>query len=283
MEDAKDDFQFLISFVLAGFVALSVNLWNVRRSNYASLCGAARNMNILLNSLLPFDTNNTALMQTRVRCSRYVMLAMEFSVLKARGYMDSEEGYNYLLDEKLIENRVEWDAMVAGDRHSSVFYWLMVEVVNLKEANVICPEYVVLLSNAISNMRAQANDLMSSLDRDKPISYVALCGLLVNINVLIMSTWKAVNWSAWLHKVGPHVLFRESRIYIDILFLFMWNISYTALYEVGCQLYNPFGNRRIDIAHEVIFSGIRKLSTELSVNYDLRNSRPLPLAHNKVV
>lgn len=263
MEDAKDDFQFLISFVLAGFVGLSVSLWNTRRSNYASLCGSARNLNILISSLLPYDAQNVSLMASRNRCARWVMLAMEFSVLKARGHMDSDEGLRHLQRENLIEDK-EWEGMVVGDRHSTVFYWIMLEITHLKNQGIIPAEYVILIANGVSAMRAQANDLMSTLDRDKPIPYVSLCGLLVRMNIIIMSTWKAVNWAIWMRSGGPETLMYKSKFWIDILVLFVWNVSYTGLYAVGCLLHNPFGNRRIDVAHEMIFDGIRKLSSELS-------------------
>ena len=41
LNDAKSDFRFLIAFLLAGFVAISVSQWNLRRQNYAALCGKA--------------------------------------------------------------------------------------------------------------------------------------------------------------------------------------------------------------------------------------------------
>lgn len=39
LTDAKSDFRFLIAFVLAGYVGVSVQQWALRRSNYAALCG----------------------------------------------------------------------------------------------------------------------------------------------------------------------------------------------------------------------------------------------------
>jgi hypothetical protein len=39
LSDAKSDFRFLVAFVLAGYVGVSVQQWAVRRSNYAALCG----------------------------------------------------------------------------------------------------------------------------------------------------------------------------------------------------------------------------------------------------
>lgn len=39
LTDAKSDFRWLIAFVLAGYVGVSVTMWGVRRQNYAALCG----------------------------------------------------------------------------------------------------------------------------------------------------------------------------------------------------------------------------------------------------
>lgn len=87
----------------------------------------------------------------------------------------------------------------------------------------------------------------------------------MQINIFIMCTWKAVEWSIWFHSVGQDEFFTAPRFWVDLFMLFSWNLSYASLYYLGAYLYNPFGNRRIDVAHEVIFNGIRKLSTELAI------------------
>ena len=46
--------------------------------------------------------------------------------------------------------------------------------------------------------------------------------------------------------------------------LFAWNISYQGLYDLGYSLHNPFGDRRLDVAHEVIGGGIAKLSAAIA-------------------
>ena len=176
--DAKTEFRFLIAFILAGYVGISVSIWAKRRSNYASLCGCARNLNIVIASVLPIDTSNVKLCEQRKKLCRWVMLAMELSMLKARGHMDSNDGRDYLIKSGLAL-RPEWDVMVKGDRHSTVFWWIMNEFTTMGRNGEIDSTFVMLVAESVSIMRAQANDLMSSLDRDKPYSYTALCGLLV--------------------------------------------------------------------------------------------------------
>jgi len=263
LEEATESFQWLIAFILSGYVAASVATWGRRRTNYASLCGNARNLNILLSSLIPLDKSNKYLTDSRTTLGRWVMLAFELSMLKARGKMDSEAGKEYLLSSGLMV-KGEWEAMVNGDRHSTVFWWIAMKIQKLQSEGYLCVEYIVRLTASISSMRGQANDLMSSLDRDRPFPYVAICGFLVNCNLLLMSSWKAVQWSIWLRTFGGDLLFRSAKMWVDILTLFAWNISYASLYDLGYVLNNPFLDKRIDVAHETIFNGVRRLSSALA-------------------
>jgi hypothetical protein len=125
---AVSDFRFLISFILAGFVAANVNKWIQRRSNYASLCGTARNLGITAAAVLTSSDNDTAsaaaFKAEKRRIGRYIILAFELSVLKARGHMDTDHGRQYLEDIELLLPG-EWERMAPGDRHSSVFYWIL--------------------------------------------------------------------------------------------------------------------------------------------------------------
>ena len=115
-----------------------------------------------------------------------------------------------------------------------------------EEGTMLDTKYVIMIINSISDMRAQANDLMSSLDRDKPFPYVAICGVLVQLNVFIFSTWKGVEWSIWLFSFGDDLV-NQPKFWVDILVLLAWNISYMALYDLGYMLHNPFGNRYISL------------------------------------
>jgi hypothetical protein len=66
-----------------------------------------------------------------------------------------------------------------------------------------------------------------------------------------MSSWKGVEWATWHASLGS-TLFQQPKWYVDFVALFAWNVSYKALYDLGYMLHNPFGDRRIDVAHEVI-------------------------------
>uniref|UniRef100_A0A0G4GYJ1 Uncharacterized protein n=1 Tax=Chromera velia CCMP2878 TaxID=1169474 RepID=A0A0G4GYJ1_9ALVE len=267
LADSKAEFRFLIAFVLAGYVAGTVAMWGIRRKNYASLCGNARNLSIQILSFVPVEHQDEQLMQTRKNLSRWVMLAFELAFLKAKGAMDKEEAKAYLVEEGLLVEG-EWENMVVGDRHSSVFFWIQTQLAILSREGRIEQEFVAAVSQSVGSMRGQANDLMSSLDRDKPYPYVALCGVLVMINIVIFSTWKGVLWSVWFHTFGSKIV-EQPKLWVDILVLFTWNLSYQALYELSYVLYNPFGDRLVDVGHETIGRGIRRLSFALAEGHVL--------------
>ena len=112
-------------------------------------------------------------------------MAHEIGVLKARGAMDREEARSHLLNVQLIEEG-EWEAMVAGDRHTTVLWWILMAVQRMNEAGAVGSLQLRSCAEAVSTMRAQANYLMSSLDRDLPYPYTSLLGMLVKINVALM-------------------------------------------------------------------------------------------------
>eukprot|EP01050_Picozoa_sp_SAG11_P026121 SAG11_NODE_6143_length_1379_cov_0.990625_1_plen_67_part_00 len=60
---------------------------------------------------------------------------------------------------------------------------------------------------------------MSSLNRDAPFPYVTLCGLLVLINVWLMTTWKGVEWAQWYFNAGNN-LFTQPKYWFDLVVLF---------------------------------------------------------------
>ena len=107
------------------------------------------------------------------------MLAFELAMLKSRGNMDSDEGKAYLEGSGLL-HLGEWDHLVPGDRHTTVFWWIQLKVHNLRDEDIIRRDiFAANIFGAITDMRARANDMMSSLDRDQPFPYTALCGALV--------------------------------------------------------------------------------------------------------
>ena len=271
LANSTGEFRFLIAFILAGFVAGSVAIWGTRRKGYGALVGETKNSLVLVNSVI---SRNTDPAKARQHISRWILLTYELAVLKARDHMDSDDGQDYLESLQLLQPG-EWECMAVGERHTTVVFWIQSMLMNYMRQGLIDKQAATMVMGGITNLRAKANDLMSSLFYDRPISYVALTGLLVKINVLIFSTWKAVEWALWMKSNGYEAMFQDqARMWIDILVLLGWNVSYTGLYDLGYQLHNPFGNRRIDVPHEIVSGSVHRFAEKVVKGGKSSNSLP---------
>jgi len=193
------------------------------------------------------------------------LLAFELAMAKARGVVDTEVTRDYLARAGLLTEG-EWEALVDGDRHTTVFWWLIVRLRQLRDAGMLNRQDFPMLVDAVGQMRGQANDLMSSLDRDNPYPYVQLIGLLVKVNLFIFASWKGFALAVFAFQFGGFgAMFGHGIVWYNLVFTLLWNASYAALYDLGCVLHNPFGQRRLDVAHETIGGGIRKLSFAIAI------------------
>ena len=113
--------KFLTPIIVGGFVVSVVSMWRLRRTNYCTLCGAVRNLNVNLASLLPIpdqleDSGEAKrIMHVRKTLARWSLLGFELSVLKAREQVDNPKAaIPHLMTLELLEEG-EWDVMVPGD------------------------------------------------------------------------------------------------------------------------------------------------------------------------
>ena len=181
LEKSSTEFRFLMAVVLGSFIGRALTAWKERRKNYAALCGTSRALAVTLATYLPLPTGEGVDQprEVRLRLGRYVSLALELAMLKARGKMDDDQARIFLLRERLLEDG-EWEAMQPGDRHTTVLFWISIQAKLLCDANMINERAALFISDAALSMRANANDLMSSLDRDLPYPYASVVGALVN-------------------------------------------------------------------------------------------------------
>lgn len=264
LKDSISEFRFLIAFLLAGFVTRVLMMWDAKRKNYAALCGCTRELNVQIASFLPTTEDKHFIQGARRRLSRWTLLAYELAILKVRDQMDSQETKDYLLKEGLLSDDGEWDLLVPGDRHTTVYYWIQSHFVQLSNAGYIPQEYVLGLSQSVARTRAQANDLMSSVDRDLPFPYVHLCFVLVALNVFLFSTFKGVLWSTWFVQHGD-AIWQQPVLWLDVASTFAWNLSYTSMYQLCYVLYHPFhAGTELSVAHTTISKGIRRFAEELA-------------------
>ncbi len=187
LADGADSLRILSAFILGGFLVGSVQLWLERRTAYTALCGATRNLLINVCSIIPNPMDKKLF-------ARWAVLGFELSVLKGRGLIDYEEGRAYLDKLHLIEGD-EWHSMVGGDRHTTVWFWIQVKAENLMRENEIQGLEFQTICQAVTLSRDMANDLMSCINRDQPPPYTFVCGLLININLLLLSLATGTKWA----------------------------------------------------------------------------------------
>ena len=253
----------LVAFLLGGFVLKAVGVWQERRTNYASLVGSMRNLLVQLSSLValtpalpqePSESDRRLIVESRRTLARYVLLACELAVLKARGHMDSEQGREHLTQLGLVSH-AEWSAMAVGDRHTSVLCWVQSMCVGLSRRGLLDKQELPLIAKAISGARGQANDLMSSLNRDLPLPYANLVAWLVSINLAI----EAITFGLLFAEISDGM----ARFYcvVSVLLYGIFFLAFLALHKV---LHNPFLDRLIDVAHEpIVTEGLGKLAHAL--------------------
>ena len=284
LEHGNNMMRVLVAFILGGFIANTVYLWRLRRTAYCMLCGATRNLIIQIATLLPPSNNDAVvdedeyeegddidnghyddeiIMTARQTMERWAILGYELSVLKARGQCDTIDGRNYLESKGLLAGD-EWDTMVEGDRHTTVWFWIQQKSVQLVQQNIISSELrLQTICNAVTLIRDKANDLMSCIDRDQPVAYTSVVGLLINLSLLLTALYKGVLWSIWFYDTNG-LIWLTPKMYLDVLVTVGFNAVFAMLFDISQVLYNPFGNRDgVDIPHDVVSGGIRNLAKRL--------------------
>lgn len=267
----------LVAFILGGFISHSVYLWRTRRTNYCQVCGANRNLILQISSLLPIPSNPednryAEICQERATMERWAILGYELAILKGKGTIDASVGRAHIESLGLLLAD-EWDKMVVGDRHTTVWYWIQQKAVYLTEAGIITSEQrLQTICKAVTVMRDKANDLMSVIDRDNPHAYTFVVGILVNLNLLCLSLYKGIEWAIWYHDSNG-LIYKSVTMYTDLFFTLAIVVTFTMLYDVAIVLYNPFHERpnTDDVPHSVVGSGIRHLAESLG---EAKNTRP---------
>ena len=164
IQEGRKSLLFLSSFILAGFLMSTRSLWLLRRTNYQELCGAVKNLLLNVTTLIPDMADQRLL-------ARWTVLAFELTVLKARSLADADEGRRFLEMSSLLVGD-EWEAMVNGDRHTTVWYWIQAKATQLNDNGRIDHNRLQNVCYAVTGARDKSNDLMSCIDRDQPSPYI---------------------------------------------------------------------------------------------------------------
>uniref|UniRef100_A0A7S1BGC9 Uncharacterized protein n=1 Tax=Corethron hystrix TaxID=216773 RepID=A0A7S1BGC9_9STRA len=255
LTNGAESLKFLTGFILGGFLLSSVNMWRLRRTSYAALCGSTRNLLINICSLVEDPTERSVM-------ARWALLGYELAVLKSRGLIDTVHAEKYLERHELLRSN-EWERMVDGDRHTTVWFWIQTKACRLKRDERLDGTARQTLCDAVTLSRDKANDLMSSLDRDHPSPYIYICAFLTNFNLTFHSLRSGIEFSTWMYNHGWAV-YKEPGMWAEVVVLFLYTSVLAMLFDVCALLYNPFGSRDIDINHRDIGRGIRNLGSCLS-------------------
>jgi hypothetical protein len=220
---------------------------------------------------------------------RWAVLAYELCVLKARNCVDSVDAEDYLRALKLIEED-EWDMLIKGHQNNTAYWWILIKVQNLVDEEKLSLATINTFAKTITSCRTKGNDLMARNDRDQPRPYCFICAILVNLNLLLTSLSKGLEWAILLYDSKGEIFF-EPVMYVEIFVLFTFNAIFAMLFDLCSALYNPFGPRSIDIPHASISKSMRDFAKELSEgnripctmnkHYSRRNSFVLDLEDSK--
>eukprot|EP00966_Prymnesium_polylepis_P215732 4995306-Prymnesium_polylepis.3 len=172
--------RFFYSTCLFSTVAAPTG-WRERRANYATLTGSTKALLLTLASTLPMSQPTSIsgevnmkidVMDARRELGRWVRLALELTVLKARGHSDSDEARAFLEGSAALCEADEWSAMRAGDRATTYERLPLERMLRykllLEDGFISHIEYTHLLSMTTS-MRQAAHDLMARLSTDLPV------------------------------------------------------------------------------------------------------------------
>lgn len=232
-------------------------MWRARRVAYGDLCNATRNLTMILAATIPSE-------RVHDRCTmiRWCILAYEICVLKARNCLDGADALEYLQALNLVVED-EWELLIEGNQNSTVYWWILKKCQTLIDEDSLSPMCLNTLADAISMCRTKGNDLMARNDRDQPRPYCFICAVLVNLNLVLTSLSKGMEWAILLYDSQRQILY-EPVLYVELFVLFTFNAIFAMLFDLCSDLYNPFGPRPIDLPHASISKEIRAFAKGVS-------------------
>jgi hypothetical protein len=264
VEDKKGVFIILAAFILGGFLASSMKTWLARRYAYTEICSSTRHLLINICSIVVHNEHEKKLL------CRWACLGFELSVLDSRGLIDTEEAREYLDNLSLIKLD-EWERMINGNRHTTIYFWIQDRVAKSAKVGHISAIEFQTLCTAITHSRDKANDLMGPISRNQPPPYIFVCASLINIHLFLTSMATGLKWAIWMYDSEDSeglglAVWKEPRMSFGVIVLYLYTSIYAMLFDVCTMLYNPFGPRKIDIEHFRVGGGVRALAKGLSGN-----------------
>jgi len=245
----------LVAFVLAGFIAQQVNKWQTKRGLYGKLVGRSRDAVMKASCMLQVEPDNTELgslvKDMRMTVGRHFSLAMEFAILKARGAMDDEAARTFLEGRGLL-TMGEWDLLVPGDRHTTVYFWILCACRQARKRGIITDHEFTLIAESISNCRGVANDLLDLLPNGFPFAYTQLVNFITKAFILFIAINGGFTMNArWRANPNPSASFWIGYA----IMLWACHACFQGLLDLQYVLHNPFLGDIHGVPHENIVYG----------------------------
>lgn len=258
-----------IGFLLSGFASKVVSTWMSRRKNYQKMLNQARAVLVDIASMIVFVPTGTKedrqiCIQMRSELARWTVLAFELAVAKARGTQDSSVTKGRLLQSGVLMEG-EWQHMIPGDRHTTVFYWMTSSLNRLYiRTNVIHKDAMKHVYGSVLKLQVESADLMSCVDHDLPYPYVHLVHFIVKALLIFNMCSMAISYRLTLNAHGDNSELAGA-IVIVVANSFFFNFLYQGIVDLHATLTNPFGHRRLDINHSVLAStALRTLALNIT-------------------
>lgn len=266
----------LAGFVLGTYIANVVGLWRARRTAYVSFLGAnRRTIMICAASIRAPETASPAeieaVNEARSTLARWMVLGLDLAVAKARGVLKDPALRAHLERGSLLE-RNEWDSLVPGEPHNTVWFWMTDAVNRLAARQLLTNPYCLnSIVEAIANMRDKGHDMKGSVGGDLPYPYVMLVKFFVQVvmitNVIYLG-FQGIPDAAAEPSSGAFTPFASGRldgVTVSVLLftVLTLNCALHATTDLHILLETPFGKRRVDLPHEPLLDEVRRYASIL--------------------
>jgi hypothetical protein len=259
----------LVAFVLGGFVTLNVARWSRTRSTYSYLCGKTREHLMVASALVRTNRGDSEMEDGvdkahayRDKIGRYTVLALELTIRRAQGKMDSVQTKTWLQKLGLLSED-EWERMVVCDRHTTVYTWLLA-VGHQAAAEGMFGQYEASdMSTSIKAALGAANELIDTHRNPMPLPYVQMVTVLVKSYMLICSTEFGMDMASATNlqtfQDGPPT----SYIILSLMAVFLLSSCMQGLLDLHAHLHSPFMDMGSSPQEVTVNQSLNQLRLEL--------------------
>jgi hypothetical protein len=195
----------------------------------------------------------------REKIGRYTVLSLEMAIRRAQGKMDSIQTKAWLQKLGLLHED-EWDRMVVGDRHTSVYTWLLTVGHQAAADGTLGQHEASALSTSVKAALEAANELIDTQRNPMPIPYAHTISVLVKSYMIICSTEFGMNLANARNSQAFQDGAPTSYVILSLAAVYLISSCMQGLLDLHAHLYSPL----LDIGHS---------PQEVSINQSLNQLR----------